>query len=113
MKLRDIKDLLNCKDYSIDSLLERDVIFVYSADMMSDVLKSCKAGSVLLTGLINIQVVKVAEIMDLIGIVFLSGKEPTEDMINKAIENKLPLLVTQMNMYDASGILYKAGFRSS
>ena len=90
-------------------LLDKEISHCYAADMMSDVLKSCKIGSLLVTGLVNPQVIQVSEIMDLKGIVFVSGKEPGDDMIKKAEEKNLPLLTTGKQMFEACGILYSIG----
>lgn len=109
MNLREVKDILRCKSYSSDNLLEIEIDLCYAADMMSDVLKSCKIGSLLITGLVNPQVIQVSEIMDLKGIIFVSGKEPAIEIIKKAEEKNLPILSTERQMFDACGILYSHG----
>jgi predicted transcriptional regulator len=113
MDLKDIKELLKCKNLTEENILDRQIKSAYAADMMSDVLKSCETGALLITGLINQQVVQVAEIMDLKGIVFINGKEPSQDVIDKAHTIKLPLLSTIMNMYEVCGILFNSGLKCS
>lgn len=76
---------------------------------MSDVLVYVKDQAVLLTGLVNAQVVRTAEMMDMVCIVFVRSKEPTEEMIALAEEQGLVLMTTRMRMYEACGILYAAG----
>lgn len=111
MLLKEIKEILNGTNYTDVSLLDREINYCYATDMMSDVLKSCKTGSLLITGLVNQQVLQVAEIMDLSGIVFVSGKKPSEEMI-KSVENKnIPLLSTDLHMYEACGVLYSKGLK--
>ena len=109
MHLNIIKNILECKSFTDEKLLDKEIEHCYAADMMSDVLKSCKIGSLLLTGLVNPQVIQVAEIMDLKGIIFVSGKEPAEDIIKKAGEKNLPLMTTEKQMFDACGILSSNG----
>jgi predicted transcriptional regulator len=109
MQLNLIKNILECKSFTDEKLLDKEIEHCYAADMMSDVLKSCKIGSLLLTGLVNPQVIQVAEIMDLKGIIFVSGKEPAEDIIKKAGEKNLPLMTTEKQMFDACGILFSKG----
>lgn len=113
MKLKDIKELIKCRSLTEENLLEREINSAYAADMMSDVLKSCETGALLITGLINQQVVQVAEIMDLKGIIFINGKEPSKDVTDKALSIKLPLLTTEMNMYEVCGLLFKSGLKCS
>jgi predicted transcriptional regulator len=113
MQLKEIKNILNCKSFTNDKFLEKEIYHCYAADMMSDVLKSCITGSLLITGLVNPQVVQVSEIMDLRGIVFVNGKEPGNDIISKAEEKCLPLLTTDRQMFDACGILFSNGLSSA
>ena len=109
MLLKEIKNILECKSFTDEKLLDKEIDHCYAADMISDVLKSCKIGSLLLTNLVNPQVIQVAEIMDLKGIVFVSGKVPAFEIIKKAREKNLPLMTTEKQMFDACGILYSNG----
>jgi predicted transcriptional regulator len=113
MKLKEIKELVHCKSLTEDNLLDREIKSAYAADMMSDVLKSCETGALLITGLINQQVAQVSEIMDLKGIIFINGKEPAQEVVEKAHSIKLPLLTTQLNMYEVCGMLYNSGLKCS
>jgi len=61
--------------------------------------------------LVNQQVIQVAEIMDLKGIIFVSGKGPAADVIEKANEKNLPMLTTEKQLFEACGILYTFGLR--
>ncbi len=79
------------------------------SDMMSDVLAFVKEQSVLLTGLVNTQVVRTAEMMDMLCIVFVRGKTPTPDMIELAEERGIVLLSTSLRMFTACGLLYANG----
>jgi predicted transcriptional regulator len=111
MELREIVNILECQNHTCQELLLRDIQYCYATDMMSDVLKSCKIGSLLLTGLVNQQVIQIAEIMDLKGIIFASGKVPSQEVIDKSKEKNLPLLTTEKQLFDACGILYTFGLR--
>ncbi len=111
MLLKEIKEILNCQNFTDTSYLEKEINYCYATDMMSDVLKSCKTGSLLITGLVNQQVIQVAEIMDLSGIIFVSGKKPTDEMIKSVDKKNLPLLTTDLHMFEACGILYSKGLK--
>jgi len=111
MLLKEIKEILNCQNFTDTSYLEKEINYYYATDMMSDVLKSCKTGSLLITGLVNQQVIQVAEIMDLSGIIFVSGKKPTDEMIKSVDKKNLPLLTTDLPMFEACGILYSKGLK--
>ena len=66
----------------------------------------------LLTGLTNTQVIRLADMIDLLGIVFVRGKQPPQELVEMAEERNLVLLSTKLTMYRSSGILYNTGLRS-
>jgi predicted transcriptional regulator len=111
MRLSKIKKILQCKSLTDESLLDREIQFCFGADLMSDVLRFARTGSLLLTGITNSQVLQVAEIMDLSGVIFVRGKEPEKEIIIQAEKRKLPLLGTNDLMFDTCGILYSKGLR--
>ena len=77
--------------------------------MMSDVLAFSKDHSVLLTGLCNPQVIRTAEMLEIVCIVFVRGKKPDEAMLSMAEERGLIILSTGHRMFSACGMLYAAG----
>ncbi|MGI6566165.1 MAG: hypothetical protein ACOX3I_02355 [Limnochordia bacterium] len=91
--------------------MDRLVMSVCGADLMSDVLAFTKAKTLLLTGLTSIQVVRTAGVVDLAGIVFVRGKRPAAEVIELAKEEDLPLLVTDFPLYEACGKLYCLGLK--
>lgn len=108
MTISKIKDLLSAEVLA-DGDLSQDVSSACGSDMMSDVLAYVKDQAVLLTGLVNAQVVRTAEMMDMICIVFVRSKRPTGEMIELASEHGIVLLSTTLRMYEACGILYSEG----
>ena len=109
MKISTIRELL-CADVVCGEEMMGD--HVYSAcgsDMMSDVLAYVKDQAVLLTGLVNTQVVRTAEMMDMRCIVFVRSKQPTAEIVELATDSGIALLATPKRMYEACGILYANG----
>lgn len=109
MKIRDIKELLNAEILCFPEGLDTEVNSACGSDMMSDVLAYVKDQAVLLTGLLNPQVIRTAEMMDMVCVVFVRSKKPTEEMLNLARDHEMVVLSTDLRMYDACGKLYKAG----
>ena len=109
MKISMIKELLDAEIVCGEENLEEDVFSACGSDMMSDVLAYVKDQAVLLTGLVNPQVVRTAEMMDMICIVFVRSKSPTEEMVRLAQESNMVLLKTKKRMYEACGKLYACG----
>ena len=111
MKIKEIIDLLDAEVYAGEELIDSDVHSACGSDMMSDVLAYVKDQAVLLTGLLNTQVVRTAEMMDMHCIVFVRGKVPTEEIRALAESSGIALLSTKERMYVACGRLYAAGLR--
>lgn len=111
MKLCEAKILLNAEVVCGEHLLDNEVTTACGADLMSDVLAFTKERTLLLTGLTNLQVIRTAEMSDLAGIVFVRGKRPSQDVIQLAANNGIPLLVTNWPMFEACGLLYSGGIR--
>ncbi len=109
MKIGTIRDLLDARVIVGEERLGDHVYSACGSDMMSDVLAYVKDQAVLLTGLVNAQVVRTAEMMDMHCIVFVRSKEPTEEIIRLAEESGMVLLATPKRMYEACGILYSNG----
>jgi predicted transcriptional regulator len=109
MKIKDIVCLLNAKVLCGENNLDKELKSACGSDMMSDVLAYVKDQSVLLTGLINPQVVRTAEMMDMSCIVFVRGKEPEKCVIELAEKKGIVLLSTQSRLFCACGILYSNG----
>jgi predicted transcriptional regulator len=112
MTLRDIVELLEAEVLYVGADLNREVPCAFASDLISDILMCTKEPTLLLTGLTNNQVIRLADMIDLIGIVFVRGKKPMQDVIDMAKERGLPLVATNMTLYRSSGILYNAGLRS-
>ena len=109
MKIREIKDLLDATLLVGEASLDHEVASACCSDMMSDVLAYVKDQGVLITGLVNPQVIRTANMMDMVCIVFARGKVPTEEMIGLARECGIVVMSTKKRAFEASGILYLAG----
>ncbi|MCD8300965.1 MAG: hypothetical protein LUC41_07345 [Clostridiales bacterium] len=89
----------------VDRNVEIDTIC--GSDMMSDVLAFIKKDALLLTGLANLQTIRTAEMMDIVCVCFIRGKEPSDEMIEMAADCGVYLIKSDLRMYDACGILYR------
>ena len=109
MKISQMQQLLEARVLCCEENIDRHVYSACGCDLMSDVLAFVKDQAVLLTGLVNPQVIRTAEMMDMICVVLVRSKKPTDEMIDLAKENGIVLLTTNKRMYDACGILYSNG----
>lgn len=111
MKVREIQQILSAQVICGHDLLDTEVYAACGSDMMSDVLAFVKEQAVLLTGLVNPQVVRTAEMMDMHCIVFVRGKRPDESMIEMAKDRDMVMLCTNHEMFTSCGKLYSGGLR--
>ena len=111
MKLFEVQKALQADVICGREWLEREAASACGADLMSDVLAFTKERTLLLTGLTNVQVIRTAEMSDLIAVLFVRGKRPGADVVEMATEKSIPLMVVNCSMYEACGILFSMGLR--
>lgn len=109
MKISTIKELLNAEVLCCEDSLSRHVYSACGCDLMSDVLAYVKDQAVLLTGLVNPQVIRTAVMMDMVCVVFVRSKTPTEEMLELAKESGIVIMTSDKRLYEACGILYSNG----
>ena len=109
MELFEIRDILNATVLCGEEYLDREVRSACASDFMSDVLAYVKDQAVLLTGMVNPQVVRTAEMMDMKCIIFVRGKMPGEDILELARGREIVVMRSEMRMFMACGLLYSRG----
>ena len=109
MKISMIKELLEAEVVCGEENLGSHVYSACGSDMMSDVLAFVKDQSLLLTGLVNPQVIRTAEMLDIRVIVFVRGKRPTPEMVNLGESLNMIIMCTNNSLYVSSGKLYAEG----
>ena len=111
MTIREIAETLDATWLCCEEEGDRALRTAFASDMMSDVLAFVKEQAVLLTGLVNPQVVRTAEMMDMKVIVFVRGKVPGDAILDLARELDIVVLKTELEMFTSCGKLYQAGLR--
>ena len=109
MKISTIRELLCAQVICGEEHMGDHVYSACGSDMMSDVLAYVKDQAVLLTGLMNTQVVRTAEMMDMHCVVFVRDKKPNPEIIELAKDSDIVVLASPKRMYEACGILYANG----
>ena len=109
MELKEVAQILDAQVLCGQDKLDLQVTSACGSDLMSDVMAFVKENVLLLTGLINVQVIRTATLMDIGAICFVRGKQPTEEMIEMAKENGIILLASKEPLFLACGKLYNAG----
>lgn len=113
MKLCEIQKLLDAKCLSGQDRLEEEVFFGFGSDLMSDVLYYAKEDTVLLTGLVNKQVLNTADMANMYSIIFVRNKIPGPEIIKLAAEMDILLMSTSHILFESCGILYQKGLKGA
>lgn len=109
MNIREMIDVLDGKLICGEENLDTELKSACGSDMMSDVLAFVKDQSVLLTGLVNPQVIRTAVMMDMKCVVFVRGKVPDSGVITIAKNNGIVVVCSNLRLYEACGRLYSKG----
>ncbi len=109
MTIKEVAKIVDATVLCGEESLDREVFSACGSDLMSDVMAFVKDQVLLFTGLINVQVIRTASLMDIGAICFVRGKAPSEEMIEMAKDQDIILLATKEPMYVACGKLYSAG----
>lgn len=88
-----------------------DITYAAAADLMSDVLRLTPPGVLLITGLINPQAIRTAEIAEAAAIIIVRDKAISQDMKEMANEMGIPLVVSPHSMFCICGLLYGLGIK--
>ncbi len=113
MTVAEIAQLLGAEVVCHKDLEQKEIATACGSDMMSDVMAFYHDRGILLTGLVNVQVVRTASLLDLDAVCFVRGKKPTPEMMELADENKIVLMETKLPMFASCGVLYKAGLKGN
>ena len=112
MKVAEAVKILDGQFFGGEDKADLEVVSACGADLMSDVMAFVKDRVILLTGLVNPQVIRTAELLDIHCVIFVRGKIPTREMIEMAEESDIILAGTKLSMYISCGKLYEAGLKS-
>ena len=85
--------------------------YAYAADLLSDVLSLAEGEdrTTLVTGMINPQVMRMAEILSIAAVIVVRGKLPPQSMVEYAQELGIPLLTTRKTMFETCGLMFAHG----
>ena len=106
MKLREIVERVHFSVRCGEESLESAVTGGYASDLLSDVIANSKAGNVWITMQVHVNIVAVAVLKDLAGIVLVQGRQPAEETLKKAKAEKVTIIVSDLPAFETAGKLY-------
>ena len=109
MRLTELIQKLDLSVRSAKTHLDREVTGGYASDLLSDVLANSEEGNLWITLQIHQNIVGVASMKDLAGIILVNNREPEPETLEKAEAEGLPIMVTEMPTFELVGKLYSLG----
>ncbi|MBO5076639.1 MAG: hypothetical protein J5584_03460 [Clostridia bacterium] len=111
LKLSEIVKILDAQVLTGEENMDLEIYSGCGADLMSDVMAFVKESVILCTGLVNPQVVRTAEMMDIKVLCFVRGKVPGDQVIELAKEKGITIIATQHPLFICCGMLYSNGIK--
>jgi predicted transcriptional regulator len=112
MKLAKIIKELTLTVEAAQGRLDREVKGGYVSDLLSDVMANSREGDVWVTIQGHPNIVAVATLRDLVGIILANGRKPDTETVQRADEEKIPLLCTSLPTFEVVGRLSRLGIHS-
>ena len=109
MNLGEIAQQLGMEVRAGPALLGGEVRGGYASDLISDVIANAQEGDLWVTLQTHQNVVAVASMKDLAGVVLVNGRQPEDDTLRKATEESIPLLISSFPAFELIGRLYQLG----
>lgn len=109
MKIKEIVKELNLKVLSATGNLDKEVSGGYVSDLMSDVMANSKKGNIWVTLQTHQNIVAVATLKELVGIIIVGGRRVEEETLKKAKKGNIPIMVTELPAFEIVGRLYEFG----
>jgi hypothetical protein len=113
MTIRDIAGRLELEILAQHDGLDNEVTGGYASDLLSDVIAHGKTGNLWITLQTHRNIVAVAALKELAAVVLVNGRTPDPETLEKAREEKVILLGSQLSVFELVGKLYQIGIRGS
>jgi redox-sensing transcriptional repressor len=107
MKLEDLAGLIGARIVTPGAPGGTTIAKIYAGDRVSDLLNEASDKTLLVSNLASVQMLRVAELMDVPGICFVNGVEPEADVVALARENGTLLMVSPDGVFETCGRIYQ------
>lgn len=110
MKLENIVKDLNLRVECCQDRLNREVKGGYAGDLLSDVIANSRENDIWITRQTHQNIVAVASLKDLAGIVLVQGAEPAPETVDKAAKEGIPIMVSDLAAFEIAGRIHRLIF---
>jgi serine kinase of HPr protein (carbohydrate metabolism regulator) len=106
MQVKDIITILDLKVFGGSQGLDREITGGYTSDLLSDVMGHAESGKIWITLQTHKNVIAIASLKELAGVILIKGNEPDSDMLTQAKEEGIPVMGSNEEAYELTGKLY-------
>ena len=110
MKLTDLAQKIGAKILTPGIGTTAEISRIYAGDRVSDLLNEASDKTLLVTNLANLQMVRVAELMEVPGICFVEGADPGHEIVDLATETMTGVEALLRWRHPTRGIIAPAAF---
>jgi len=107
MKLEDLAHEIGARIITPGRPGGTEIARIYAGDRVSDLLNEASDQTLLVSNLASVQLLRVAELMDVPGICFVNGVDPDADVVELARQNGTLLLVSPAGVFETCGRIYQ------
>jgi predicted transcriptional regulator len=107
MKLAEVIAVLQLQVRSGGEQTDHLISGCYAGDLLSDVIGNASEDQVWITRQVHQNIVAVAVLKNLAGIIIVMGAEPCDDTLQKAAEEQVPIMVASQSAFEVAGKLYE------
>jgi hypothetical protein len=111
MDLHEIVSSLSLEVTTPELSLTREVTGGYVSDLLSDVMGNSHAGNIWITLQIHLNIIAVASLKELSGIILVNNRKPDADTLKKAVAENIPVMTSSLPTFELVGRLYALGLR--
>jgi predicted transcriptional regulator len=109
MLLNEIVEKLDLKVLAGGDQLDCEITRGYASDLLSDVIAHTHKGDLWITLQTHQNIVAVASMNELAGIVLINGRQPEQGTLQKAKGEKIPVMLSELPSFEVAGRLFEMG----
>ncbi|MCE5210131.1 MAG: serine kinase [Deltaproteobacteria bacterium] len=106
MDIATVAKELNLRLVSGSDRMKNNVTGGYTGDLLSDVMANSHGGDIWITRQVHQNIVAVATLKDHAGIILVNSCEPAKDTLEKAVQENVPILISNLTAFETTGKIY-------
>jgi len=108
LKPADVAQRIGARIVTTHAGTKREIARIYAGDRVSDLLDQASDKTLLVTNLMSLQLLRLAELMDVPAVCFVNGVAPEPAVITKADATGTTLMVSPIGVFETCGLIYQS-----